>query len=165
MYQGGGCRSPGLVFSCVWPAFYFLFFKTYSSIIFSFYLSSSHSLLASWLPTSLFSFSFDTRRYPPVELIYSQPLPISTLIDAHPFTSIRVVRPPSAAWRCSSDWWAQTEMQNPLLFSPPLISYSTPLACCIFDWVTWPHRCVSIVLVKRSRTLDFFSFVRVHQSR
>lgn len=58
MYQGGGCRSPGLVFSCVWPAFYFLFFKTYSSIIFSFYLSSSLSLLASWLPTSLFSFSF-----------------------------------------------------------------------------------------------------------
>ena len=23
MYQGGGCRSPGLVFSCVWPAFFF----------------------------------------------------------------------------------------------------------------------------------------------
>ena len=56
MYQGGGCRSPGLVFSCVWPAFKHTSILSLSLFFFSIYPPLSFSLFGYLILIIIFFF-------------------------------------------------------------------------------------------------------------
>ena len=58
MYQGGGCPSPGLVFSCVWPAFYMKYLSIYSGSLWLSLALSGSLLLSNWLTLILLTSSY-----------------------------------------------------------------------------------------------------------